>query len=425
MRLRHFLKSAPPVLPALALLLALGALSDCTTWQDRVPPALPTAQTPYRQGVPSAGGPGEPFFPIGLYHALDSAHTGETLSLADIAAAGFNTVHVWEGLRLEPVLSEARSQGLRVLFHHPRDEEIAARAGDPALLAWYLDEEPSLHVARKDQETQRRAFLQRRAQVRRLDPTHPVLALDMAAVTGAGRADWVAWAGLGDISAHDNYPIRWASRSGLDTPNGIPASVSLAVRTVRERKPVWLVVQAMASPAEGWRMPEPEELRAMVFAGLIHGATGLIYFALDSFVTREGQVLGIAPAPRPAYTLPPGFGRAEPAPLVADAEDRAASRRLWAAVVSLNQELRALAPDLLAPTAPGACEARVSSRSDAPVRTLLKMREGRLTLLAVNLERSAVPALFVCAPDTPEPWASRVWETVFAPLEARVMRAPG
>lgn len=419
MSLRRCLNAPPPALIALALLLALMGGAAWRAWRDRLPPPLPSAQTPYRQGVPQAT-PGAAFFPIGLYHALDAAHAGETLSLAEIAAAGFNAVHVWEGLRLEPVLSQARAHGLRLLFHHPTDDEVRTHAGDPQILAWYLDEEPSLHVPLADQDRHRQAFLARREQLRRIDPGHPVLALDMAALTGTRRADWIAWAGLGDISAHDNYPIRWfPHRHSLDTPGGIPASVSLAVRMVAQRKPVWLVVQAMAGPEEGWRMPTPEELRAMVFAGLVHGATGLFYFALDSFVTREGQILGIAPDPAPAYALPPGFGHATP-PLMASPEDRAASRRLWQAVVALNRELQALAPDLLAATATATCTATVPGRPDAPIRTLLKERDGHFTLLAVNLERSALPVRFSCTlPQAPVPW-----ETVFAPLETRIVREP-
>jgi hypothetical protein len=42
-------------------------------------------------------------------------------------------------------------------------------------------------------------------------------------------------------------------------------------------------------------MPSPREMRGQVYAGIVHGATGIIYFAMDSGVTRDGQVMGIAP----------------------------------------------------------------------------------------------------------------------------------
>eukprot|EP01050_Picozoa_sp_SAG11_P013449 SAG11_NODE_1573_length_4664_cov_3.235487_1_plen_48_part_10 len=42
-------------------------------------------------------------------------------------------------------------------------------------------------------------------------------------------------------------------------------------------------------------MPTPREMRGQVYAGIVHGATGIIYFAMDSGVTRDGEVMGIAP----------------------------------------------------------------------------------------------------------------------------------
>ena len=42
-------------------------------------------------------------------------------------------------------------------------------------------------------------------------------------------------------------------------------------------------------------MPSPREMRGQVYAGIVHGATGIIYFAMDSGVTRGGEVMGIAP----------------------------------------------------------------------------------------------------------------------------------
>ena len=44
-----------------------------------------------------------------------------------------------------------------------------------------------------------------------------------------------------------------------------------------------------------WLMPSPREMRGQVYAGIVHGATGIIYFAMDSGVTRGGEVMGIAP----------------------------------------------------------------------------------------------------------------------------------
>lgn len=36
-------------------------------------------------------------------------------------------------------------------------------------------------------------------------------------------------------------------------------------------------------------MPSPRELRTQVYTGIVHGATGIMYFAMDSYVTRAGE----------------------------------------------------------------------------------------------------------------------------------------
>ena len=74
----------------------------------------------------------------------------------------------------------------------------------------------------------------------------------------------------------------------------------------------------------------------MTYTAIIHGATGIIDFAFDSQVTRDGDVIGIAPDPKPAYVRN----------LAATADHRA-SKNLWSAVTALNHELAALRPAIL------------------------------------------------------------------------------
>ena len=387
-----------------------------------------TPHTDARGGVRRSYDPAASFFPIGLYHAVTGEHFGRTYSLEPVKAAGFNTLHLWEGQSPVEAVAAAGALGLHLIIHQPDDTVVRTLANSPSLLAWYLDEEPSLNLPLAAQAAARAAFERRFRAIRALDSRHPIFALDYPGFLGQGRADWLAWARIGDLSAHDNYPIRSWSRGSLDTTDGIPRSVALAVRATGEHKPVWLVVQAMAGPGYGWRMPTPDEVRAMVYAGLIHGATGIIYFAFDSFVTREGQILGMAPDPPASYGPTPGFGNPAVPTLIASEADRAASRRLWAAVAGLNRELAALAPALLSPTASEACRVTVgdnrdwwgSARPAAPIRTLLKDGPGGPVLLAVNLDRRPLSATIDCHhPDLGPVWHR---QEDFAPLAVHVYR---
>jgi hypothetical protein len=111
-----------------------------------------------------------------------------------------------------------------------------------------------------------------------------------------------------------------AESIGAD-PNGIPQSMTLAVAANKEKKPVWLIVGAFDQPgAYGQSFPfryaTPEQLRACVYAGVIHGATGIIYFIWDSYVSRDGGCIGMSPNPKATYTpnpQQPGYTKPTPA----------------------------------------------------------------------------------------------------------------
>ena len=124
---------------------------------------------------------------------------------------------------------------------------------------------------------------------------------------------------MANIHATPQYAFDFRATS-LATPNGdgggIDKSVGLAASINNESKAVWLTVTGMCQPTihgraqctcmtigcaawesigGPWLMPSPREMRGQVYAGIVHGATGIIYFAMDSGVTRDGQVMGIAP----------------------------------------------------------------------------------------------------------------------------------
>jgi hypothetical protein len=362
----------------------------------RLPEALSTGavQQAYQTGVPHTDPQGairfrydsSSFFPRCLYHAMR-----ETFQA--IKAAGFNCVHTWEGYGIRDVIGELRGADLQLIKHWPTDGEVRAFASDPHILAWYLDEEPTAQIYLDAQRTgdstlmgQRyRDFLGRRADIKRLDPHHPVFSLGTAWIPPGYDRWWQRWDSAGDLTAHDNYCLlaRTTNFESLTT------SVSLAVALNREQKPMWLTLQAFSGTAERKSdlvMPTPEELRGMAFTSIIHGATGLILFALDSKIIREGRVLGIAPATPTAYDA-----HAEVTPAEAKR-----SRALWSGATELNAELSRLTPELLSPTAGMTYRVYFSgeSHTPSPIRTMLKVSGGRYTLFVANIEKHAFGARF-------------------------------
>jgi len=121
----------------------------------------------------------------------------------------------------------------------------------------------------------------------------------------------------------------------------------------------------------------------MIYTSVIHGATGLIYFILDSYMSRGAKCLGIAPNPLADYN----YGDA----LVATLSELRAMRNLWYAVVGINSELNALRPAILSPTSTAPYEVSLSNTlpylTETPIRTILKNHpSGGYVLLLANVD---------------------------------------
>jgi hypothetical protein len=388
--------------PAL-LCLAVVGLAACSTLVT--PDSRQAVQHPYREGAPHTDASGRirftydptaSFFPIGIYHALTGRHFGRDYDFAELKKAGFNLIHYWNGQDIAAVIGPAKEAGLQLIVPLPTIEDVRRFHNDPAVWGWYLDEEPSGHYSPDEQAAKLKAFAERRAAIHAIDPDRPVFSLDKPAVDNERRFNWMRWVDASDVAAHFNYPVLASEPlRSLSTVRGIPRSVSLAVEVSAEQKPVLLLVQAFSGPGK-WRMPTPAQLRVMTYAGLIHGATGIVFFGYDSFVMRDGDVLGIASDPSADYGETPDYDNSKTPALKASESDLNGSRDIWRAVVALNDELHRLAPALLSPTATLRYTVSVKgpSFSHSPIRTLLKKRDGRFLLLAVNLDDVPLSARF-------------------------------
>jgi hypothetical protein len=153
---------------------------------------------------------------------------------------------------------------------------------------------------------------------------------------------------------------------------------------------------------------------------------------------RDGDVLGIAPDPVADYGPTPDFDNSRSPPLTVEEDDLRRSRVLWRAVVALNGELHALAPALLSPTAtlPYTVSVKGPSFSRSPIRTLVKKWDGRLLLLAVNLDDVPLRARFSFPgpvremnrlfDDAPTPkYSAGAFEDDFPPLGVRLYSFEG
>lgn len=280
---------------------------------------------------------GAPFFPVGLYWLRAEL-------LPRVRRLGFNSGDYYyrlTGDQIAALMDAAARDGIQILLElsdfirrrsepdlEAIDAAIARYRHHPALLAWYLIDEPEETGIRP--EVTRRLY----ERVRRQDPYHPVYLVNNRPAT------YKAHSGGSDILAIDVYPI----------PLGPVSRVRQRLQEARycspEQKPVWLIAQAFGATEHWPRPPTPAELRNMVYQGLVHGARGIFFYRYCD----EGE------------------RRIQPRPLMEEME-------------LLAGELRGLAPVLLEPES--VLESGLQD-GDPGVDLALRQHQGDYYLLVVN-----------------------------------------
>lgn len=129
---------------------------------------------------------------------------------------------------------------------------------NPAIVGWFSFDETDGWLG-----TNKKAY----DAIREVDPYRPVY-MNLINGAGANRENC-------DILSLDPYPI------GKTKIIQVSAYVDLIINAQKglKNKSPWIVLQMFGSPAEGWpRCPRPDEVKAMTFLALNHGAKGLGYF---------------------------------------------------------------------------------------------------------------------------------------------------
>jgi hypothetical protein len=140
-------------------------------------------------------------------------------------------------------------------------EEIKTFMDHPALLAWYISDEP--YSFKIPPETLEEIY----KTVKETDPWHPVTMVFNAPFIAAKK-----YANALDIVMADPYPVpvKPVTQAG-DAAAQLKAEFA-------GKKPVWIVPQAFGG-GEWWeREPTLQEMRSMTWQAIINGATGIQYF---------------------------------------------------------------------------------------------------------------------------------------------------
>ena len=139
--------------------------------------------------------------------------------------------------------------------------EVRAFMNHPALLAWYIADEPTGNNVKPEEVEELYRV------VRSIDPWHPVSVVFMAPFLSASK-----YSGGTDIVMADPYPVP-------DSPISVVGDVTASLRReFAENKPVWIVPQAFGGGEIWSREPSANEIRSMTWQAIIKGATGIQYF---------------------------------------------------------------------------------------------------------------------------------------------------
>jgi hypothetical protein len=241
---------APLFACGLALILAWLLLSESTV------AATPSKVAFNNEGVVLVDD--KPFFPIGVF-TYDI--TPEVL--AELREVQANTV--LNGFRPEQ-LDLLHEHGLMAVCP-PAPEWVKAAKEHPALLAWYLTDEPENRNVTPEAEQKNYSNL--KAQ----DANHPI---------GLCHTSFEAltkYKDACDFTMTDIYPISAQRDKNI---MGVSLMMDEARRIHGQVWPQWTDIQTFGgsdTDAGVWAVPLPHEVRFMTYQALVHRATGILYFS--------------------------------------------------------------------------------------------------------------------------------------------------
>lgn len=294
---------------------------------------------------------GKPFFPIGIYSVMNIGGAASVKISKEVKAAGFNcTVLYHDKLDLlTPALDSCQAAGLKA-FVYPTlpfvewtkgvtvekvHEDIDARRNHPAVLGWYVVDEPE-GIGKAPVEPVRNMY----QTIKEYDQDHPCTAVIMSPRAAKD------YSGCCDIMWIDPYPIP------RQPVTYVSESVSGSVKNINKDKPLWCIPQAFdwsvwqTGKIDKIHRPTDDEERCMTYLALVNGAKGIIYWAYTSSKYN-----------------------------ITDYPEH------WAYMKKLAGEISGLTPILMTPTVNSKLNVNAKSNS---IETMVKKMNGEWYVFAVN-----------------------------------------
>lgn len=341
---------------------------------------------------------GKPFYPHGFYGVPDQPEHAKYL-----ADAGFNMALTYGRGPEGQVkwLDTLQAAGLKGIVHVPWTpapevdlakvrEGIAMVKGHPALLGYYIIDEPSPSRTGQTPEEVRRVYQAVVAE----DPYHPVT------ICINNPSNEAPYADCADVMMIDAYPLV-ANRKPL---GNVFERMRHAVDAVRDESAVWNipqtfgwdVIEGLDRPAN-YLTPQPDQMAALYYHALTAGARGMVGYCYHVYTKYDPEKKKAGAWP---WTLGGYLPDQQPA--------------LWGALVKLAGEVSKLEPWLLA-------EATVSE-TIGQVNLLRCRRDGQTAILLENVSEDQPVVLDLLVPEWTATSARSLWGDQQYPIKAGKLR---
>jgi sugar phosphate isomerase/epimerase len=237
---------------------------------------------------------GKPFFPIGLYAVWKKPFNEDSFdkAFADIKAAGFNMAHTYNSGRgpdFAEFYAAAQRHGIKLYVASGAGAnctdtdtvlwDVAREEAQPALLAWYLADDTASHVGCDELRAVSEG-------IHDIDPAHITVQADGVGAPPISR--YTRYVASTDGFLPELYPIRDNSDKGV--PQIIADMKTIQgdlAKAGTRRKAIWAIVQYF----QGWgwpRYPTRQELWAMSYLSIIHGANGITWYTYGGHGNNHG-----------------------------------------------------------------------------------------------------------------------------------------
>ena len=346
-------------------------------------------------GVTLVGG--KPFFPIGIYGVRTHPANGNNLEKAvkDVAEAGFNFVHSYQAGSTKEFLDLAHKYGLRTWTgtRIPGTNFVETLRKHPAVLAWYVGDDTAMHYTPQQ-------IYDRVDGVNAIDPRHITCQADVMN-SGDAVSSYRPFVKVTDVFMPEIYPVH-----GIK-PDPLEKCVAATIRDMKrfksdvaeakDEKPhaIWPIIQYFKGWTSWKRFPNRDELYAMTFASIAHGAHGVTWYTYGGTVEPEKKRFNYGVTATP---------------------------ETWRNITNLVARLKELSPVLVTRTPPQPAPAKIISGPEKDIygnesiSMLLKRYRGETYLIAVNGTLKEVAAQFNIDQKVRPSTAQVLWENRTLPV---------